>query len=103
MNPDFRILATSASAFEIYSFNEVGTLMDTFYSPYNLPVRGITMDHFMRMSSSGPHNPSFVYSTSVDSDGHAGFYRQFLNGTGPVYITSGKRTSSRTVFYILKI
>ena len=85
-NPDFRILATGYSS--VYSFGESGDLIDVFNSNDYLRIRGIAIDHFMPMSTSGPHNPSLVYS--VEHDGDADFYRHFLNLTGPFFITSGK-------------
>ena len=59
-----------------------------FDSQDNLRIRGIALDHYISMSNSGSHSPSFVYS--VDRDGDVEFYRQFLNMTGPVYIATGK-------------
>ena len=85
-NPDLRILATSHAS--VFSFNEFGEVVDVFDSQDNLRIRGIALDHYIPMSNSGSHSPSFVYSVERDSD--AEFYRQFLNMTGPVHFATGK-------------
>ena len=88
INPDFRILATTTRGNKIYSFNKAGQHVDTFNSANSLPVYGLAVDYFMPMSSSGPHNPSFVYSILIP--GQVGFFRQYFNGTAPMFIALGK-------------